>query len=371
MCIFSGTIENVSNTKILVSVVYPSSLVTKNVSGKKRGVKVPDTQHPLQLTIYSNQVALGAKTSLETTLDVDSMPVYEPAMVLPFPLRNGKNRVKLIDLSNYSGIFEDLDLLFPTFNDGSRSRGIEQDYMTNESASPLEVHYVGSYKASIVPNWDSFNRLQYAQFNLSPDTQELLGKYYRRGYGFMVCQLVGSQGGEAGHKYHPFAYYHEVREDGRLFVPTRHYHKKPAMNPYAKYHTISDASLMGDESDMQDLDDHFMNTLTLEDKWLQLNIKRTHIINPEIKKPLRPGAVEGLDWDHEIYVVNCERVRRNPLLINKLGARVISADSSKLQYVYTYLDSAKLPMDIAFGKIYLLDKIKINSSYKYNHDFMI
>jgi hypothetical protein len=380
MCIFSGAVENVADTKILISIVYPSHLSTRDINGKKRTVKIPNTkQRPLQLVVYSNKVELGTPSALETSFIDEMPPIYDEsyvsgtsildsssgntAMVLPFPLRKGPNRVKIINLSNYAGIFEDLELLFP-----STDRGIATSLMTNEDS--LEVQYIGNYKASIIPNWNSFDKLQFNKFNLSPDTKELLGKFYRKDYGFMVCQLLSSRQNGVNHQYHPFAYCHEVREDGRLFIPTRHYHKKPISNPFTKYHTLPTFQNQQDEDDSQseslrELDDHFMNTLSLEDRWLQMNIRKKNI------EETKMAHTSKIDWDHEIFIINCPRVRRNPLLINKQGVGIASADVNKLKNIYHYLDPSKIPPTLAFGQITSLHKIKITSSYKYNHDIFV
>jgi hypothetical protein len=215
----------------------------------------------------------------------------------------------------------------------------------------LEVHYVGSYKASIVPNFKSFGLVDTSEFNLAPDTKEILEKYYKSNYGFIVCQLMASRNGD-NHKYHPFGYLHEIREDGRLFIPTRHYHKMNEFNPYTKYH-------LGVDDDNQDVSDHFMSTLSMEDKWLRLNIKKREFSTPK-KKPIA-------DWDHEVYVINCSRVRRNPLFSNKIGATVLQADSD----TRGYLKLNKLPENFVFGNISNVTKLIIDSSYKYNCDFIV
>jgi hypothetical protein len=372
MCIFSGAVTHVANTKILVGIVYPSSLQVREIGGAKKGVKIPDYSSPFQLTVYSNQVGLGGETPLEESLEVSHRQEYQPAMVLPFPLKKGANRIKILDFSKYAKIFEDLDLLFPHDLEGAtRSQDTYSFSNSIKDEAPLEIHYVGSYQASIVPNWESFDRLQYNHFNLSPDTKELLGRYYRRGFGFMVCQLTRTARDD--HQYHPFAYIHEIREDHRLFIPTRHYHKHVDPNPYAKYHTLtnpnprysalSSRSESEEGDDLQEVQDMFMKTLTLEDRFLEIHAKKN--------KMTEDRAAPAVDWDHEIYVVNFPRVLQNPLLQNKPGVRIIEGNKNRIHNVYTYLDSTLMPKEIAFGKIKFMFKIKITPVYKYNHDILV
>jgi hypothetical protein len=353
MCIFSGEIESISATKILASVVYPCQVVSRYVEGRKKIIKSPDLSKPMQLTIYSNKIAIGMNSFART-----------PAMILPFPLKRGANRIRIIDLSEYNGIFDDLDLLFSSDSSvGSRMWNVDDD-----DDSYLKIHKVGKYSASIVPNFESFDQLQYSKFNLLPDTYELLKKYYKKGYGFIVCQL-DSASEKYEREYQPFAYCHELK-DNKLFIPTRHYYSKSASNPYAKYQTFSyeDYENHPDLYYEQEIDTNSMNTLATEDKWLRHNIKRQRV--KKIKEKEETYDPRSPRWDHEIYVINCPRILRNPLL-NKPGARVKSAGTSKLQSVYTYLDPSKIPMNIAFGKINSVEKIKIENDYKYNYDFML
>jgi hypothetical protein len=334
MCIFSGIIEHVSNTKILVSVIYPSELKYKNINGLEKGVKMPKYERPFQLTVYSN------KTAFDTAI--------KPTMILPFPLKRGGNQVKLLNFCNYARIFEDLDLLFPIDE-------IEMNatFSNNFDDEEIAVEYIGDYKASIVPNFDAIAHVSKKEFSIAQETVDLLGKYYKTGYGFIVCELTVHN-----KQYSPFAYMHEIRDDRKLFVPTRHFHSHSEPNITYKY----DSGLLeNDES--YDLDDFYARTLNTKDKYLEIYEKRL------FKQPAT--KIDPVDWDHEIYIINFPRIMHNPLYQNKAGLKVIEADSARIKNVFTYLNSSSMPSEIAFGKIKFAYKIVVTPIYKYNHDFLI
>jgi hypothetical protein len=83
----------------------------------------------------------------------------------------------------------------------------------------LDVHDVGSYKASIVPSLDEFDRLDTNTFQIDHSLLGFLRAHYAAGFGFIVCKLK-----PGNNSYHPFAYTHALDFSGKLFVPTRHYH---------------------------------------------------------------------------------------------------------------------------------------------------
>lgn len=361
MCIFAGNIDNVCNTKIFVSLVHPSKLVIKKVNGIDKGLKTP-VGKPLQLVIYSNNVQAS---TLNFDTDVPGIKLPENAMILPFPLIKGENRVKILDMSNYENIFDDLDMIFPTIKNKG-FRGMLGNYSIADDMIP--VQYIGNYKASIVPNFDNFDKLKYQEFHLSPAIKELLKKYYAKGYGFMVCMLNNNRDNSLS-QFHPFAYVHEIRSDGRLFIPTRHYHKKVTSNPFSKYHNVADSGILNRleksnpfEESENEVSDYLYGTLMVDDKWMRLTAKRKDLQSYREKNEI--------DWDHEIYVVNFPRLLKNPLL-SKPGARIINGDLNKLINFYTYIEAAKLPKEIVLNKPNSLFKIKIDSHYKYNHDFYL
>lgn len=142
-----------------------------------------------QLTVYQNK-ATTAKTN---------------AMILPVPSVAG---LTFVDMTDYKRIFEDMDRCFPPKFMGLFGGG--------GMGSTLKVHTVGSYKASIVPTFADFTRLDEC-FRTNGTVGAILEEHYP-GYGFVVCQLDAGQ-----RDYEPFAYLHPIVGD-RVFIPTRHYH---------------------------------------------------------------------------------------------------------------------------------------------------
>jgi hypothetical protein len=178
MCIFNGKVIRVSNTQILV---------TYSTDGKR------------QLTVYSNKV---------NTADGN-------AMILPVPHAAS---VQFHDLSGYPTLFEDCDDCFSSVVRRSLQAagwGMTDSY---NSRNLLRVHDVGSYRASIVPSFDDFDRLDASVFTLSPAIGDVLRQTYGSEFGYIVCMLRGGN-----HTYHPFAYSHNVL-GSTLFVPTLHEH---------------------------------------------------------------------------------------------------------------------------------------------------
>ena len=183
MCIISGHVKNVSNTKILVAPLTQSSL---NDDSKASS---------LQLTVYCNKVSVKDKNAV---------------MVLPFP----KSEYKSFDLTEYPTLFDDLSKIWPQARSLSRSSAT---YSLSNSNS-LEVFQNGSYSASVVPDIDDFSRLQGQVFEVNQDVISFMKEHYPSGYSFVVCKLDGNK------EYHPFAYIHSTLPGGAMFIPTMHYH---------------------------------------------------------------------------------------------------------------------------------------------------
>lgn len=341
MCIFSGEVSEVSRTKILVSPIYPAKVFKEERQGRARIYKKP-TGNRMQMTIYSNNVT-PTKGNLPS------------AMILPFPLINGTNRVGLLDLQKYPTLFEDLNLLFPEVEE---RRALSNNAQSWEASDSLAIHRVGNYKVSIVKNFLSFNRLNYKEFNLTKEATEVLGKYYARGYGFIVC-ILGDKG-----DYHPFGYAHEIR-DNRLFIPTRHFHQHAPDNPFARYYSGSSAAGTKDEDLLEvspEVQDYFHDTLMQNDDWMRLTAKRQNY------KAYRTDTI--LDWDHEIYLFNAPFTVRTPYL-KRAGFTVQQVTSQQMGNKDVYISFDKFPPNIMFGGVKCIHRMKISNLYKYNHDLTV
>lgn len=393
MCIFSGDVKEVSKTRILISKIFPAKIITgKDGNGRMRKFKQPNGL-PLQLTVYSNSVKLS-----RTPFDSNGRP--NTAMILPFPMKPGrKNRVRVLNMEQYEGIFEDLNSMFPFYVSNSSE---SKSYNLSDDAQKLEVYNIGSYQVSLVPGIKSFDKLQHNTFGLVPDVKELLKQYYSHNYGFVVCILRNNA------KFHPFAYVHELRKDQKLFVPTRHFHgvnsgQSISDSSFMKFHEqgdtkedISDAwgYTKSTPIDMEDLDpieaellrktndvsrgsrglrtesdpdssgnvdDYYHDVLMMEDKWIRHQVKRRD-----------PATTEHsvIDWDHEIYIINHPTALKTPL-INKPGFRAEFPDKDKLAHIYNYVMMNNFPKEISFGGIQSLFRIKITQLYQGNHDMFL
>jgi hypothetical protein len=193
---FNGPAD-VSETQIFVSPVIDPIVVKKeyididiNEDNKHNATKIKATEQR-QLTVYSNIVASK----------------NDNVMILPVP--NPKS-VEFINLEEYPKIFDDLEKSFkkPNFTN-SVTRGFY-----------LKVEKVGSYDATLVENFEELDFLDTSIFPVINNEFRIILKKYYTNFGFIVCKINPSR----GHKFHPFAYTHNVIKTGYLFVPTRHQH---------------------------------------------------------------------------------------------------------------------------------------------------
>lgn len=176
MCIFSGDVENVKNTKIFVA---------------------PCSRRTTQLTVYSNQVSLK----------------NEGFMVLPFP---GKF-VKFVDLTERKELFKDLEEYFPK----SRTKSLSYSYES-------KLEQVGSYQAVAMSDFKELSMTsKKLNIDLDPEVLSFLEKHYSSGFGFVVFRLMKEM------EYHPFGYVHTT-DTGKMFVPTMHYHSRTGEGPSDK-----------------------------------------------------------------------------------------------------------------------------------------
>lgn len=178
MCMFSGKIKEVSNTRIFARMVAP------------------------------------ARQGLVYAMNVDTPT--EVAMVLPLPVVVGsaEDAVKFIDLSKFPHFFTSLDKGFPASAGGDPFAN--SPTRSAPKSVPLKVHQVGSFEASFVPKMADFSRLD-ERFRLPEGALEKIGIY--KDYGFAVFKFkAGNQ------KVHPMAMTFPSRFADRLYFPTVHIH---------------------------------------------------------------------------------------------------------------------------------------------------
>lgn len=243
MCIIAGEIEKVFATKIIVSAL-------------------PNNK---ELVVYCNTVKLNT----------DKKPV---AMILPYP--NGPAGVKVIATKEEdNACFSRLNALFKVPTRGgvmyANSLGAQPKSLTKQ----LPVFRSGSYRYSVVKNYDELTRINNSVFNLNRDLKALLQEYSGKNFGFVVCIIDESA------NYSPFAYISD-RLNGELFVPTKHYHEHSSS--YSKYDYVY--------SDLNDINFN-VNVAPAWESQMFVN-SMGNIMNPSLDK-----NKNDVDWDHDIYII--------------------------------------------------------------------
>lgn len=319
---FCGEIESVSNTRILTGVIYPAQIVNSvDTMGRNRSFKKPIGDQ-LQFVCISNQILL-------TRHPVDAYGRSNTAMILPVPIRTDReNRIKIFTMDNYETIFEDLDSLFPVNN-------------VIKPSKIADAVNIGSYLVSVVPDIDS---LYSTDCQITPNMKDLLNQYYPKGFAFILCVLKSNA------QYYPFGYCHELRKDGKLFIPTRHHYvesldQKYQDSKYTRYREYNDKESESFETLVQD-------TLFMQDKYLRQKVNRDK--TAQISRALE------LDWDHHVYIIN-----REP------NMHSINPVQNKFAQLYSYLNMTLFPREITFGGIKKLYKIRLTSKHPGNYDLYI
>jgi hypothetical protein len=208
MCIFTGTIETVSDTCIYTA-AQPG-------------------EH--QALVYSMEIRTRSELAM--------------VLPLPVPVGTGDDGIRFVSLEHYESFFDDLDGLFPALPD-PRGDLLQELGEAVAADAPLEVHEVGAYDASFVPSHADWGRLD-ERFRLPPAVWEALPSY--RDWGFAVFKLsasaaekhsdeierlssLGSRELEEdelheirSQRVHPMALVFPTRRPERLFFPTVHVH---------------------------------------------------------------------------------------------------------------------------------------------------
>lgn len=356
MPIFQGQIRAVRSQRFFTSLVHPSKIEIRNEGSKKRNFKVPSGARPLQMTAYSAYIEL---TSINT-------PQYA---IFPIPLSSKKNRVQLLDMSKYSSLFNDLELLFPM-----RAR-TQLDHVNEPDPLGADRLIIRGYKICRAMH-------ELYQF-INDDTIGALENFYSKGYAFLLIEFISPPidgreivitGGWLG----PIAYVHEIigmEGKPKLYVPTRHYLR--CDDPWVDKYTYKESDLKHD------------NPFDMEKESLGGNDDRMMEIHQRRRAPIElmplprsgkvpvaavvasrsPIVVES-HWDHRIYTLNLQRVAKNPLFEGP-GAHVDSAKPDRMRHVRVYVDPQKMPKEICHGPIVSAHKVEINSSYKYRLDLWL
>lgn len=235
MCMFSGPVEHVANTRIFARML--------------------DGAPVRQALIYAMQMRTAA----------------EVAMILPVPTPAGASEqaLRFVSLEGRASFFDQLEASFPAlvrpdpFATDSREHGFRG------GAPILEVHQVGAFEASFVPSQADFNRLD-RRFRLPAKVLSKLP--YEQSWGYAVFKLRGALAQPSAspkrgwfrrresaprdresaldQNIHPMAFVFETRRPQALFFPTIHVHDG-ALTKLARFdHQLYFQA--GDDPELQD-----------------------------------------------------------------------------------------------------------------------
>ena len=147
-------------------------------------------------------------------------------MILPIPVStgSGEDAVSFISMEDHPDFFNMLSVLFPTLEEEDEAGNVSFEDPVAEEV--LNVHQVGYFDASFVPNIQDFSRLDEG-FSLPGHVLEQFSG--GANYGFVVFKLSKGHTQEV----HPMAFSFPTRMPDTLFFPTVHVHD-------GKFHETSD-----------------------------------------------------------------------------------------------------------------------------------
>jgi hypothetical protein len=232
MCIISGPVVTVASTKIFA---------------------IPSKDRKRQLTVYKNEV------------DTKN---YN-AMCLPVP---NPHTVQFEKVSN--NIFKQCSMSFSSriLKGITRNSGM-YEYHSLSIQKPLPILSHGSYDVVLVPSMNDIERIPTSFTTLTNEVIQFLRTSYPENFGIVLCKLR-----QGNMNYEPFAYSHDIQQNGKLFFPTKHFHTHDKMNVNqlngdGGWQSSFGSSLLGDNL--------LASSLTLPDSLQNVTIAD--------------------DWDHEIY----------------------------------------------------------------------
>jgi len=176
MCIFSGPVFNVSETKIFA---------------RKDGNK--------QFIVY--QMMVSAKQELSMILPI------------PTPQNTSEEDLEFFDLASYPEFFEHMQLC-----EEPPSKGLGRSFSYSDSLNDsLNVINVGEYDVSFVPSREDFSRLD-SRFILDDSVWGKLPQY--KSWSFVVFKINPLR----AKKFHPFAFSFPTKLTDMVYIPTTHVH---------------------------------------------------------------------------------------------------------------------------------------------------
>lgn len=350
MPLLSGDWKDLRNHHFLIGNVYPAKLEKRPINGKVKVFKMPASTNPIQFTVY---MAFGEVKSASNNY-----------IVLPVPA--SLQAAKIIDLKEYPGIFEDVQLCFPRNETSTRLWSQLQDLQGAEHRrlqTEVEIH-----------SWQTIH-----QKPLSEDLKTVLKQYYAKNYVFVVIHVkaIGEvKQGWIG----PIAFIHR-NTNQHLFLPTRHHFRSNDLEGrYGRVDpVISKAWDLGDETpytqghellEFETKDPDPRDTRMLE---LIARRKANKVVTKKSattpKLYVDPEQVIPV-WDHKIYIWNKPNLPKNPF-VNRVGCRLIAAETEKVKKLPGYLDPTKMPKNLCHGVIRCLHHVCLEQNYPLRLDLLI
>jgi hypothetical protein len=173
-----------------------------------------------------------------------SNPNKDNFMCLPVPLKDGLDPKENILLYSFSskgkaaamkGFYEKFwDLVDGQFEPPAVDMHTTLDFASSSrarSSAPLEVVQVGGYKCSLARTPDDVLNADPSVFGKPTGLNDVLQANYPNNYAFLLCAF--KQNKKEKIDFHPILYSFPLAQDGKFFIPTRHYHGSG--NPASKY----------------------------------------------------------------------------------------------------------------------------------------
>jgi len=227
-----------------------------------------------------------------------------------------------------------------------RSRGAD-----DEPPQMLPVEKSGSYEFTVVPSLSDFERVEASLLSNrpSPAVMKLLTTHYEeRRFSFLVCKIAAGRDAQ----YHPLAYTHPVNIDGKMFVPTLHYHGEEPGRDFLGF--TSPILARGHDQDLvQQLSERQRQRRGANDEANRVDTPsygdeqamRLHASQYKDVPDYDVHQDEGADyyrgsneeyphWDHEIYMLGVDPTE-------KFGRRAMVATQERLDSVLSDTSTTK------------------------------
>jgi len=205
---------------------------------------------------------------------------------------------------------------------------------------------------------------------------KIIRRYYSRNFGFIVCILQRSA------RYVPIAYVHELKKDGKLFVPVRQHHGFTtdtsfiSNSRFYKYHqpkcsAFSESTTTGNTNYGSGYDNESINGYLYDTMLASDNIADDKIIQYQAKKTEHIDiSTSNVSREHKIYVINNEKLY-NSKLKNTSGIKITYVGNKMMRNISNHIYMGNFPSEITFNNIKYICKVRIEKKYNGNQDLFL